>query len=62
MTAIKEFTADMQEAVSVFLTEVFPESHPFNGGGLIDFLLVCGIIIEKEADFMIREITNNDLD
>ena len=32
----------------VFLTEVFPESHPFNGG-VIDFLLVCGIIIEKEA-------------
>ena len=61
MTAIKEFTADMQEAVSVFLTEVFPESHPFNGW-LIDFLPVCGIIIEKEADFMIREITNNDLD
>lgn len=29
---------------------------------MIDFLLVCGIIIEKEADFMIREITNNDLD
>lgn len=48
MAAIKEFTADMQEAVNVFLTEVFPESHPFNGG-VIDFLLVCGIIIEKEA-------------
>ena len=38
MAAIKEFTADMQEAVNVFLTEV-----------LIDFVLVCGIIIEKEA-------------